>query len=62
MDYFIVVDYQQKIKNPLGYKMNPKHTIIEYINFMYNWLFRLYMHGIHEFYIEQQITIGLDSL
>ena len=29
---------------------------------MYNWLFRLYMHDVHEFYIEQQIEIVLDSL
>ena len=42
--------------------MNPEHTVVEHINFMYNWLFRLYMHEIHEFYIEQQITIVLDSL
>ena len=42
--------------------MNPKHRIIEHINFMYNWLFKLYIHGVHEFYIEQQMEIVLDSL
>ena len=29
---------------------------------MYNWLFKLYKHGVHEFYIEQQMKIVLDSL
>ena len=53
MDYFVAMDYQQEIKNFVGYKMNPKHTIVEHINFMYNWLFRLYVHGVHEFYIGQ---------
>ena len=62
VDYFVVVDRQQKIKNLLEYKMNPEHRIVEHINFMYNWLFRLYMHEIHEFYIEQKIEIVLDSL
>ena len=62
VDYFIVVDNQQKIKSLLEYKMNPEHSVVEHINFMYNWLFRLYMHGIHEFYIGQQLTIVLDSL
>ena len=42
--------------------MNLEHTVVKHINFMYNWLFRLYMHEIHEFYIEQQMTIVLDSL
>ena len=42
--------------------MNPKHRIVEHINFMYNWLFKLYIHGVHEFYIEQQMEIVLDSL
>ena len=42
--------------------MNLEHRVVEHINFMYNWLFRLYMHEIHEFYIEQQIAIVLDSL
>ena len=42
--------------------MNPEHRIVEHINFMYNWLFKLYIHGVHEFYIEQQIKIVLDSL
>ena len=62
LDYFVVVDHQQEIKNLLGYKMNPEHRIIEHINFMYNWLFKLYIHGVHEFYIEQHIEIVLDSL
>ena len=42
--------------------MNHKHRIVEHINFIYNWLFKLYMHGVHEFYIEQQMEIVLDSL
>ena len=42
--------------------MNPEHTVVEHINFMYNWLFKLYMHGVHEFHIEQQMKIVLDSL
>ena len=42
--------------------MNPEHTVVEHINFMYNWLFRLYMHDVREFYIEQQMEIVLDSL
>ena len=42
--------------------MNLEHHVVEHINFMYNWLFRLYMHEIHEFYIEQQMAIVLDSL
>ena len=29
---------------------------------MYNWLVRLYMYSVHEFYIEQQMAIVLDSL
>ena len=62
VDYFVVVDRQQEIKNLLGYKMNPEHRIVEHINFMYNWLFKLYIHGVHEFYIEQQMAIVLDSL
>ena len=62
MDYFFIVDCQHEIKNLLGYKMNPEHCVFEHINFMYNWLFRLYMHEIHEFYIEQQMPIVLDSL
>ena len=62
VDYFVVVDCQQEIKNLLGYKMNPEHNIVKHINFMYNWLFRLYMHRIHEFYIEQQMEIVLDLL
>ena len=62
LDYFVVVDRQQEIKNLLGYKMNPEHRIVEHINFMYNWLFKLYIHGVHEFYIEQQMEIVLDSL
>ena len=52
MDYFVVVDRQQEIKNLLGYKMNPEHRIIEHINFIYNWLFKLYIHDVHEFYIK----------
>ena len=28
---------------------------------MYCWLFRLYIYGVHEFYIEQQIEIILNS-
>ena len=62
VDYFVVVDSQQEIKNLLGYKMNPEHRVVEHIKFMYNWLFRLYMHEIHEFYIEQQMEIILNSL
>ena len=62
MDYFVVVDRQQEIKNLLEYKINPEHRIVEHINFMYSWLFKLYMHGVHEFYIEQQMEIVLDSL
>ena len=62
VDYFVVVDRQQEIKNLLGYKMNHEHRIVKYINFMYNWLFKLYIHGVHEFYIEQQMEIVLDSL
>ena len=62
VDNFVIVDSQQEIKSLLEYKMNPEHRIVEHINFMYNWLFRLYMHEIHEFYIEQQMTIVLDSL
>ena len=42
--------------------MNSDHRVVEHINFMYNWLFRLYMHEIHEFYIKQQIKIVLNSL
>ena len=42
--------------------MNPEHRMVEHINFMYNWLFKLYMHGVHEFYIEQQMKIVLNSL
>ena len=42
--------------------MNHEHRAVEHINFMCNWLFKLYMHGIHEFYIEQQMKIVLDSL
>ena len=42
--------------------MNPEHKIVEHINFMYNWLFRLYIHGVYKFYIEQQMKIVLDSL
>ena len=60
--YFVIMDHQQEIKNLLEYKMNSEHRVVEHINFMYNWLFRLYMHEIHEFYIEQQIVIVLDSL
>ena len=62
VNYFVVVDNQQEIKNILGFKMNPEHSVVEHINFMYNWLFRLYMNEIHEFYIEQQMAIVLDSL
>ena len=62
MDYFVVVDRQQEIKNLLGYKMNHEHHIVKYINSMYNWLFKLYIHGVHEFYIEQQMEIVHDSL
>ena len=62
LDYFVIVDRQQEIKNLLEYKMNLEHRIVEHINFMYNWLFKLYMHGVHEFYIEQQIAIVLNSL
>ena len=62
MNYFVIVDRQQEIKNLLEYKMNLERCIVEHINLMYNWLFRLYMHEIHKFYIEQQITIVLDSL
>ena len=62
MDYFVVVDHQQEIKNLLGYKMYPEHRIVEHINFIYNWLFKLYIHGVHEFYREQQMKIVLDSL
>ena len=62
VDYFVVVDRQQEIKNLLGYKMNLEHLVVEYINFMYNWLFKLYIHGVYEFYIEQQMEIVLDSL
>ena len=62
MDYFVIVDQQQEFKNLFEYKMNLEHRIVEHINFMYNWLFRLYMHEIHEFYIEQQIAIVLYSL
>ena len=62
MDYFVIVDNQQEIKSLLEYKMNPGYHVVEHINFMYNWLFRLYMHWIHEFYIKQQIEIVLDSL
>ena len=42
--------------------MNPEHTVVEHINFMYIGFFRLYMHEIHKFYIEQQMTIVFDSL
>ena len=42
--------------------MNPKLKIFEHINFMYKWMFRLHTHDVHEFYIEQQIEIVLDSL
>ena len=60
--YFVIMDHQQEIKNLLEYKMNSEHRVVEHINLMYNWLFRLYIHGIHEFYIEQQIEIVFDSL
>ena len=62
MDYFVVLNYQQEIEHLLDYKMNPKHKFIKHIDYMYNWLFRLYMHGVHEFYIEQQMEIVLNSL
>ena len=62
MNCFVIVDRQQEIKNLLEYKMNLEHRIVEHINFMYNWLFKLYIHGVHEFYIEQQMEIVLDSL
>ena len=42
--------------------MNPEHRVVEHINFMYNWLFKLYIHGFHKFYIEQQMKIVIDSL
>ena len=42
--------------------MNLKHKIVEHIDFMYKWMFRLYMHEIHEFYIKQQMKIILNSL
>ena len=42
--------------------MNPEHRVVEHVNFMYNWLFKLYMHGVHEFYIKQQMEIVLNSL
>ena len=62
MNYFIVVDSQQEIEHLLTYKMNLKHKVVEHINYMCNWLFKLYMHGVHEFYIEQQMEIVLNSL
>ena len=62
VDYFVVVDYQQEIKHLLKYKMNHEHNVVKHNNFMYNWLFKLYMHGVHEFYIEQQMEIVLNYL
>ena len=62
VDYFVVVDSQQEVKSLLEYKMNLEHRVVEHINFMYNWLFKLYIYEIHEFYIEQQMTIVLNSL
>ena len=62
VDYFVVVDCQQEIQLLLENKMNPEHRVVEHINFMYNWLFRLYKYGIHEFYIEHQMEIVLNSL
>ena len=62
VDYFVVVDCQQEIQLLLEYKMNPEHNVVEHIIFMYNWFFKIYMHGVHEFYIEQQMEIVLDSL
>ena len=52
MNYFVVVDCQQEIQLLLDYKMNPKYKIVEHIDFMYKWMFRLYTHDVHEFYIE----------
>ena len=62
LDYFVVVDNQQKIEYLLDYKMNSKHKVVEHIDYMYCWLFRLYMQDVHEFYIKQQIKIVLNSL
>ena len=59
---FCCNDHQQDIKHLLNYKMNPKHKVVEHIEFMCNWLFRFYMHGVHKFYIEQQMKIVFDSL
>ena len=50
------------MKHLLEYKMNPGHNVVEHIIFMYNWFFKIYIHGVHEFYIEQQMEIVLDSL
>ena len=62
LDYFVVVNSQQEIEYLLNYKMNPKHKVVEHIDYMYYWLFRLCIYGVHEFYIEQQMEIVLNSL
>ena len=62
LEYFFVLDNQQDIKHLLSYKMNHKHKVVEHIDYMYCWLFRLYIYGVHEFYIEQQMEIVLNSL
>ena len=54
------MDYQQEIEHLLDYKMNPKHKVVEHIDYIYSWLFRLYMHCVHEFYIKQKMKIVFD--
>ena len=43
LNYFVVVDSQQKIEHPLSYKMNPKQKVVEHKDYIYCWLFRLYI-------------------
>jgi hypothetical protein len=60
--FFIVEDKQQQIDHLLGYTINHVHKIQEYIDDMYNWMSRLAISGVYEFYIEHQMLIVLNSL
>ena len=62
LNYFVIIDGQQKIEHILTYKMNPNHKVVEHINYMYCCSFKLYIYGVHEFYIEQQMEIVLNFL
>jgi len=56
------VDRQQQINHLLGYTINLVHKIQEYIDYMYHYMSRLAMSGVHEFYMEHQMLIVLNSL